>query len=160
MDDASVPRIREFKRRDLKDILEIERHAFPKTSYPEEVFRHYARNPYAIFLVAELEGAVVGYLIMEKQGHVISTAVGPTHRRRGIGKRLLHCGVREARQRPWLEVRSRNKGAICFYRKVGMEVTGRSKNYYGDEDALIMTWKEWGVDSDSLGTRNSPLQIG
>lgn len=138
MGKIATPRIRKFNAKDLKEILEIEKNAFPKTSYPEEVFERYARNPDAIFVVAEIEGAIAGYLIMEKEGHIVSTAVGSCYRRKGIGKRLFHHAARTAGKKPWLEVRSKNTGAISFYRKIGMKTMGVYKNYYGDDDALVM----------------------
>ncbi|MBW1997087.1 MAG: GNAT family N-acetyltransferase [Deltaproteobacteria bacterium] len=133
-----APRIRKFEPEDLREILEIEEHAFPKTPYPEEVFKYYGRKPGTIFIVAEIDCSVVGYLIMEKGGHIISTAVSPGQRRKGIGERLYRYAAGAAGQKLWLEVRSRNTGAISFYRSMGMKITGVSKNYYGDDDALIM----------------------
>ncbi|MBW2064689.1 MAG: GNAT family N-acetyltransferase [Deltaproteobacteria bacterium] len=134
-----APRIRRFEPEDLEEILEIEKHAFPKTPYPGEVFKYYARRPETIFIVAEIDCSVVGYLIMEKDGHIISTAVSPGHRRKGIGKSLYRYAAGGAGQKLWLEVRSKNTGAISFYRAMGMKITGVSENYYGDDDALIMS---------------------
>ena len=47
-----------------------------------------------------------------------------------------------AKKRLWLEVRSKNNIAIAFYKGMGMEITGRVTNYYGDDDALIMVLSE------------------
>ena len=47
-----------------------------------------------------------------------------------------------ARKRLWLEVRSKNNIAIAFYKSMGMEITGKVANYYGEDDALIMVLSE------------------
>ena len=39
----------------------------------------------------------------------------------------------------WIEVRSKNEGAIAFYKKLGFSIKGRYKNYYDGDDALAMT---------------------
>jgi len=38
----------------------------------------------------------------------------------------------------WLEVRSRNRGAIEFYKRLGMKIVGKIPKYYRGDDALIM----------------------
>ena len=42
----------------------------------------------------------------------------------------------------WLEVRSKNDTAIKFYENLGMKKIGISRNYYGDDDALILVLEE------------------
>jgi len=51
---------------------------------------------------------------------------------------LFMHAVKYARKRLWLEVRSKNSGAIAFYRSLDMKITGKIPNYYGSDDALIM----------------------
>jgi ribosomal protein S18 acetylase RimI-like enzyme len=55
---------------------------------------------------------------------------------------LFMHAVRCAKKSLWLEVRSENKGAIAFYKRMGMEIAGRIQGYYGDDDALIMVFDE------------------
>lgn len=38
----------------------------------------------------------------------------------------------------WLEVRSKNTGAIGFYQRIGMRIVGKVQGYYHGDDALIM----------------------
>jgi ribosomal protein S18 acetylase RimI-like enzyme len=56
---------------------------------------------------------------------------------------FLHA-LESSKERLWLEVRSRNRGAIAFYKSMGMEIAGKVDNYYGDDDALIMVLSEQG----------------
>jgi ribosomal protein S18 acetylase RimI-like enzyme len=68
--------------------------------------------------------------------------VKPVHRRKGFGKMLFLRALESAKKRVWLEVRSKNGGAIAFYNSMGMKIRERVTNYYGDDDALIMVLRE------------------
>lgn len=130
--------IRPFSLEDLKQILEIEREAFPKTGYPKEVILNYAKRLPDGFIVVETGEQIVGYMIFDQTGHVYSAAVRPSHRRKGFGRQLfLHASERSF-GKLWLEVRSKNTGAIGFYQRLGMRTVGRVQGYYHGDDALIM----------------------
>jgi len=55
---------------------------------------------------------------------------------------LFMYAIQSVQKRLWLEVRSKNSGAIAFYKRLGMKITGRISNYYGDDDALIMVMSQ------------------
>lgn len=137
--------IREFNIGDLGRVYEIEYKSFKDPYHPI-----FLLNLYEIysetFLVALENETVVGYVIsrvMNSSGHVIAIAVDPENRRTGIGKtlmvatteRLKYLGVKDV----WLEVRTSNRDAIEFYKKLGF-IEGRIvKGYYSDmEDAIIL----------------------
>ena len=137
--------IREFKRPDIKRVLEIETEAF-KDPYPPSILID-IYNLGAGFLVAQHDNIVVGYIIFwiryEDEGHIISLAVDEKYRKKNMGRELVDyaidiftkCDVREIK----LEVRIENKGARKFYKKIGFEEKKVLKNYYEDgEDAVIM----------------------
>ena len=137
--------IREFKRSDIKRVLEIETEAF-KDPYPPSILID-IYNLGAGFLVAQHDNIVVGYIIFwiryEDEGHIISLAVDEKYRKKNMGRELVDyaidiftkCDVREIK----LEVRIENKGARKFYKKIGFEEKKVLKNYYEDgEDAVIM----------------------
>jgi ribosomal-protein-alanine N-acetyltransferase len=123
-------------------ILEIEEEAFPKTAYPQEVFLYYAARLPDTFVVIETDEHIAGYMIFHVDGHIRSMAVEPAFRRKGLGKKLFMHASGRANKELWLEVRSKNRGAIAFYRKMGMEIVGSHPGYYGDDDALIMVLKD------------------
>ncbi len=131
-------KMRRFKTEDMDQILEIEGQAFPKTPYPKEVFLGYANRPSDRFVVLESGKDLLGYIIFSKDGHIISTAVKSAHRRKGFGRMLFKYALNHAKKKLWLEVRSRNDMAIKFYENMGMEKIGKTRNYYGDDDALIL----------------------
>jgi ribosomal-protein-alanine N-acetyltransferase len=130
--------IRPFLIEDLKQILEIEREAFPKTGYPKEVILSYAKRLPGGFIVVETGEQIVGYMIFDQTGHVYSAAVRPSYRRKGFGKRLFFHASEQSYGKLWLEVRSKNTGAIGFYQRIGMRIVGRVQEYYHGDDALIM----------------------
>ncbi|MDR0821608.1 MAG: GNAT family N-acetyltransferase [Oscillospiraceae bacterium] len=51
--------------------------------------------------------------------------------------------------RVFLEVRSRNIPAVCFYKKHGFTMIGRRKQYYGDDDALVFEVKISGSSEEA-----------
>lgn len=135
----SVPvTIRPFSLDDLKQILDIEREAFPKSGYPKEVLLDYAKRLPGGFLVVDTGGQIVGYMIFDQTGHVYSAAVRPSHRRMGFGRRLFMHASEQSFGKLWLEVRSKNTGAIGFYQRIGMRIVGKVQGYYHGDDALIM----------------------
>jgi ribosomal-protein-alanine N-acetyltransferase len=142
MAEEGPAKIRKFKREDIHKILEIEEEAFPKTAYPKETFLYYANRVPEHFMILETGDDIGGYIIFDIDGHIHSTAVKPVHRRKGFGKMLFLHALEAAKKRLWLEVRSKNKGAIAFYKSLGMRITGKVTNYYGDDDALIMALSE------------------
>uniref|UniRef100_A0A7C4H8Z9 Ribosomal-protein-alanine N-acetyltransferase n=1 Tax=Staphylothermus marinus TaxID=2280 RepID=A0A7C4H8Z9_STAMA len=138
--------IREFNLGDIDSVLDIENKSFSeKMRYDREVFiKLYRRNP-DLFLVAQYRDRIVGYIIashIEDFGHIISIAVHPYYRNRGIGSKLLNAiedkllskGVRLIS----LEVSVSNNTALKLYRKHGYEPVKILKNYYGHEDAVLM----------------------
>jgi ribosomal protein S18 acetylase RimI-like enzyme len=85
------------------------------------------------------EEKILGYIIFSRDGHIISIAVHPQHRRKAIGTQLLQRALKTPHSKKvWAEVRRSNQGAQTFYFKMGFQITGMVPNYYGNEDALIV----------------------
>jgi ribosomal-protein-alanine N-acetyltransferase len=91
---------------------------------------------------------VIGYIDYWHIGpeiHIITVAVHPDWRRRGIGSALMDLLLGEAKRSGAktvsLDVRPSNQPALELYRKFGFEQTGLRRRYYqdNDEDALTMT---------------------
>ncbi len=93
----------------------------------------------------ELVAGFVGMWLMADEAHIVTIATRESHRRRGIGERLLIAAIELAQQKHQplvtLEVRVSNGAAIALYEKYGFEEVGRRPRYYSDnrEDALIFT---------------------
>ena len=137
--------IRPFCLSDLNSILQIESHSFPKSPYNWTTFLQLHMSHPDTFLVCCNGGRageeILGYIIFSQNGHVISIAVHPHHRRKGIGARLLRRAMNTPHlQKVWAEVRRSNLGAQAFYSKLEFQIVGLVPNYYGNEDALIVQW--------------------
>lgn len=110
------------------------------------------------FIVAEIQGQVVGYIMCRlehgfsdlkklrfaRKGHIISVAVMPDFRNLGIGYSLVEQSLQalSAHQadESYLEVRTNNLPAINLYRKMRFEITRTIPRYYFDGfDAYVMT---------------------
>jgi [ribosomal protein S18]-alanine N-acetyltransferase len=148
--ETAAIRIRSFSLEDLKQILEIEREAFPKTGYPKDVILNYAKRLPDGFIVVETGEQIVGYMIFDQTGHVYSAAVRPSHRKKGFGRKLFLHASEQSYGKLWLEVRSKNTGAIGFYQRIGMRIVGRVEGYYHGDDALIMILDGLGEERRSV----------
>lgn len=148
-------KIREFRPEDLEKVMWINKTCLPENYSPSFFMHHHYAHPKA-FLVAEVNGKIVGYVMcriefglsnikfgLAKKGHVISIAVLPQYRRRGIGENLMRKAMEAMKKYGvsefYLEVRVSNIPAINLYRKLNYKITKRIIGYYLDgEDAYVM----------------------
>jgi len=86
---------------------------------------------------AAARGALTGFAIMEcgdERAHLVLLAVRPSHRRLGIGKRMLEWLLESARVAGMasihLELRANNDAARRFYRAMGFYETVLVPGYY------------------------------
>lgn len=141
------PTIREMTGGDIPPVMEIERASFI-TPWTEGMFRSQLKfRDHAINLVLVEEGIVAGYAaawIAYDEIHLLSIAVGPAARRRGLGGVILRAVMERGRTRGAgrviLEVREGNAAARAFYRMHGFVDIGTRRRYYSDtdEDAIVM----------------------
>ena len=136
--------IRKFKLSDLATILGIEKEAFPKSPYNRFSFLYYASIYPDNFLVYVYKDTgmglkkIVGYIIFYPEGHIVSIAVDPAYRRRGIGTELVEEVLKRTKGTARVEVRESNEVAKKFYTQLGFTVQTVIPEYYSDEDALVM----------------------
>jgi [ribosomal protein S18]-alanine N-acetyltransferase len=144
--------IRTVRFEDIPSLMEIEVQATPKTPLTLNLLLGYAVRFGETFAVLEVGKNIAGYIIFDHDGHLLSIAVKPVYRRRGFGTMLVFHALNRTRKTIWLEVRSKNIGAIEFYKKLKFSIAGRVKRYYGDDDALMMVWdkKKTGDDSPAF----------
>jgi ribosomal-protein-alanine N-acetyltransferase len=138
MPEKTPVQIREFRKEDIDEILDIERQAFPKTAYSRDLLLYYADRLPNGFFVLESNACIKGYIIFDADGHVHSTAVKAACRKRGFGKMLFLHALASVEGALWLEVRAMNAGAIAFYKRMGMTMAERVPRYYENDDALVM----------------------
>jgi ribosomal-protein-alanine N-acetyltransferase len=139
--------IRPFSLLDLEFILQIENQSFPKSPYDWMTFLNLHTLYPETFLVyvgtnrGQKGEKILGYIVFSQEGHILSIAVEPHHRRKGIGRELLQRAMKiSPLKKVWAEVRRSNQGAQAFYSKMGFQTIGTVPNYYGNDDALIIQW--------------------
>ena len=148
--------IRESKPSDLDRILEIERKSF-RNPWSIGLFKFFSKRYPHGFLVAEVNGKVVGYVItaletkldfkrlsIVKHGHILNLAVDEGYRKRGVASALLRHILRSLQEseasKVYLEVRVSNLAAIKLYSKFNFKVEKVLRTYYPDEeDAYLMS---------------------
>lgn len=110
-------------------------------------------NPLSLWLIAEENGAVCGYVGSQTvldETDMMNIAVRPDCRRKGIAAALIAELVSRLKARGSrilrLEVRESNLPAIALYKAMGFTQLGLRKNYYRNpkENALILG-KEWEI---------------
>ena len=148
--------IRPMAAADIEPVVHLERAVFGH-GWTVQAYLTELTNPSAVYLVASVEGQVVGFCgyhqIMD-EAHITTIAVALAQRGRRIGERLVCAMLLIARERgsvrATLEVRQSNRAAQNLYAKYGFVHAAIRKAYYADtgEDADIlwiydMTHAQW-----------------
>jgi ribosomal-protein-alanine acetyltransferase len=115
--------------------------------WPAPLFEKELRRDEARLWVARQGARRIGFLAARRvvdEIHVLSVAVDPAHRRRGVARAMLDAALRDETaggvRSALLEVRASNLAARAFYASTGFVAVGRRSRYYADgEDALLMT---------------------
>ena len=139
--------------------MQINRLCLPE-NYTDLFFIDLYRRFPETFIVAEESEEAIGYMMCRievglsniglsgliKKGHVVSVAVMPLHRKKGIGEALVTKAMEAMKlcnaKQCYLEVRVTNDPAIKLYKKLGFEIARTARGYYADgEDAYVMSHK-------------------
>ena len=138
--------ITQMKDAHVAQVAELERLCF-SDPWSERSVASELGNPLSLWLVAEENGAVLGYIGSQTvmgETDMMNLAVHPDYRQRGIARALIAELVGKLKLRGshclTLEVRASNTPAIALYEKLGFTRAGLRKNYYRNpkEDAYIL----------------------
>ena len=141
--------IRWMIRRDMADVLQIERESF-EFPWIDEDFIRCLRQRNCIGMVAEHEGRVVGFMIYELHRtriHLLNFAVGSLYQRRGVGSQMIAKLIAklsvQRRSRILLEIRETNLDAQLFFRENGFRAISVIHSFYDDtpEDAYLLQYR-------------------
>lgn len=142
--------IREAEPADLPLMQEVEGRCFGEDSFSPDLMRSLIEEEGFHTWVAFSGERMVGYAsLMDRKGlpesRLLSIAVVPEERLKGVGRSLLSKVLEFSRKRGekvTLEVRLSNVPAINMYLRSGFRVIGIIAGYYsdesGEEDALYM----------------------
>lgn len=142
--------LRPYQPSDFEALLEMDQICFPKTiAYGRHEMKIYLQSEDSRCIVAEIPGAVAGYILTEHVGelaHIITLDVLEPYRRQSVGSMLLEASERDAASRGaacmYLETATTNKAAIALWKKHGYRETGTIKNYYGRGQNAFEMFKE------------------
>ena len=131
--------VRRMRMADLNRIVEIELASFGDEAYDRNLFAEFFRKCGELFLVAEHDRTVQGYMvtcIRGEQAELVSVAVDRAARRMGAASALMESTLRRLRRRGiariGLMVRADNDKARAFYERYGFEKVRRVPRYYED----------------------------
>jgi ribosomal-protein-alanine N-acetyltransferase len=152
-------KLRKFTPDDLQSVMQINRVCLPE-NYTDVFFIDLHQRFPETFIVAEEDGKIVGYIMCRievglasfslggliRKGHVVSIAVLPQGRRKGVARALMTTAMEGMRyykaKQCYLEVRVTNTAGVALYKKLCFDVSRTNKGYYSDnEDAYVMTKK-------------------
>ncbi len=132
---------------DIDEVLVLERRSFTLPWSREAFYNELNHNQYALYIVLEDEGKIVGYCgawLVIDEAHITNIAILPEYRGRRLGEGLLRkmmdIAIERGAKVMTLEVRVSNIIAQSLYEKLGFQKGGIRKRYYTDngEDALVM----------------------
>jgi len=78
-----------------------------------------------------LDGDLVGFATVRRDGYILFLAVSPERRGEGFGRRLV-AEVAEEHRTVTCHARATNDRALDFYEAIGFEIKRRIENYYQD----------------------------
>ncbi len=148
--------VQSFDPKYLDEVVRINWTCLPENydnSFFMDIYYHFPRS----FVIAKMGERVVGYIMcrvetgfserkrfsLTRKGHVVSVAVLPEYRNRGIASSLLESAMEALRgyrtTEVFLEVRVSNKAAIGLYERFGFTKAREITGYYRDgETAFVM----------------------
>ncbi len=141
IEDASI--------RHMDRLYEIETECFDREAFTKKQIARLLADYNSVGLIAKEDEKIVGFIIGTIQseessliGHIITIDISKTHRRKGLGVRLLQEIEKILRENGanecCLEAREDNTAALNLYQKLGYTKAGRLRNYYGNAHGTFL----------------------
>lgn len=128
----------------FSELFEIEQDCFGG-SWTAEMLKAELDNPLSVTVTHTEDGRLAAFAlgrVVADEGELFQIGTLTEFRGRGIAEKLLGELLDKMREKGaavcFLEVRSRNAAAIALYEKTGYKRVSVRKNYYPDDDAVIM----------------------
>ena len=141
--------IRPLEEKDIGEIIAGEEAIFGVSLGFDLIYSDLKLNPFAHYLVLEIDKHVGGYLglwIHDDTAEIINFYVDKAYQRQGFGSMLLDFAVKLCQlskvKSLSLEVRENNVAARALYEKFGFVFSHKRLQYYQDSsDALVLIKK-------------------
>ena len=135
--------IRNARYTDLEDIAALDAYAFGQNAWSYNSFSRELTLRFSKLFVAECGLEFAGFALawfIADEIQLMRIVIHREFRRCGIGSKLIHTIIDEADKQTkiTLEVADNNPGAIEFYRSLGFYNVGFRKNYYYNDNAILM----------------------
>lgn len=138
--------IRNATENDIDAVYQIETQSSAR--WKKHFFETELETTFAIFIIAEYNGKIIGYAIawnIKGEIQLNNIAVSPSFRRKGIASKLLQYIINlledEGAHKIYLEVMETNTVGRIFYKNFGFFENGKRHNYYQDSHAILMEMK-------------------
>jgi putative acetyltransferase len=120
--------------------------AYPSIDFAARVtwWRERWRNelvPKADVIVAERDGALVGFVTIDAEGYLDQLVVAPSHWGSQLATMLVDEAKRRSPEGVTLKVNADNNRAIRFYERNGFAHAGEDANPVSKRRVLKMAWK-------------------
>lgn len=132
----------------IDEIYCVEQSCF-SNPWTEKMLESELESALSVLLTEEREGKTVGYAlgrVVADEAELLKICVVAEWRNRGIAEKMLSGLLEKMREKGaaacFLEVRSKNSPAISLYEKLGFEKIALRKDYYPDDDAVVMKLSE------------------
>lgn len=139
-----------FKKMDIQDLEEIKDVLLSDFDdfWSYEVLREELLSDSSLYIVAKKQNEIIGFAgikIIIDEADIMNIVVKKSYRNNGIGSLLLENLILISNKKNFnfinLEVDCKNTIAINLYKKFGFEEISLRKNYYKNNDAMIMKKK-------------------
>ena len=139
-----------FKKMDIQDLEEIKDVLLSDFDdfWSYEVLREELLSDSSLYIVAKKQNEIIGFAgikIIIDESDIMNIVVKKSYRNNGIGSLLLENLILTSNKKNLnfinLEVDCKNTIAINLYKKFGFEEISLRKNYYKNNDAIIMKKK-------------------
>jgi putative acetyltransferase len=125
--------------------LETWKLAYPSIDFDKRIDWWRARwrselVPIARIVVAEIEGAMAGFVTIDGTGYLDQLVVGPAHWGSDVARLLMDEAKRLSPEGVTLKVNADNARAINFYKRNGFVKTGDEENSSG-RAVDVMEWR-------------------
>lgn len=127
--------LRPATRADADALAQVHAEAF-EAPWPARDILRFAEDPGGFALASETADGLAGFIlcrVLAGEAEVLTLAVRPEHRRRGVARNLLEAAAVLAGRTAgamFLEVAEDNPAALALYAQAGFSRVGRRAGYY------------------------------
>lgn len=132
----------------IDELYNVEQSCF-ENPWTEKMLECEINSPLSVLETEERDGKIVGYAlgrVVADEAELLKICVLSEWRKQGIAEKMLVRLLGKMRENGaaacFLEVRSKNAPALALYEKLGFQKIALRRDYYPDDDAVVMKHTE------------------